>query len=103
MRAMIIGALIVWSSVCHANSFNAGDGKWMIVPMPQGIQVFPSPERTPGIWRLNTQTGDMQFCYYSNGGISCSMWVKPPELPLYQNNSFNGEGGPRRVHIAMPS
>ena len=37
------------------------------------------------MWRLNTETGHLQFCYV-NGvyGINCSMWVKPPEMPLYQ-------------------
>lgn len=62
-------------------------GKWMIVPMPSGIKVPPAPNAEPGVWRLNTQTGALQFCYYNLGGIRCSVWDKPSAAPLFQNSN----------------
>jgi hypothetical protein len=56
---------------------------WLIVPMPNGIQVAPSPEPQPGVWRLNTETGALQFCYYSvAGSMICSLWDVPPKSPI---------------------
>ena len=61
------------------------NGKWVIVPMPNGIAIPPATEKQPGVWRLNTQNGDLQFCYLNNAsGINCSMWVSAPAMPLYQ-------------------
>lgn len=90
----LVAASVLWASAsvaCGAQqaSQRVGDpvGRWLIVPMPNGIRVEPSPTAQPGVWRLDTQTGDLQFCYYSGAGdITCSIWDKPPSLRLYKSN-----------------
>ena len=52
--------------------------RWIVVPIPNGIKVEPSPVAQPGVWRLDTRTGALQLCYYNGvGGINCSLIVRP--------------------------
>jgi hypothetical protein len=61
------------------------NGKWVIVPIPSGVDVPPDTEKRPAVWRLNTQTGDLQFCYRSSvNGIDCGVSMAPPATPLIQ-------------------
>ena len=47
-------------------------GRWQMVAVPPGSKI-PGTEfgmSPPAIWRLDTQTGNLEFCY-QDGGIKC--------------------------------
>jgi hypothetical protein len=80
--AVIAAALVMTSSAGSAQQTKPPDSqdRWVIVQMPSGIQVPPLPNPRPGVWRLNTQTGALQFCYYDGvGAINCSVWNRPSQ------------------------
>jgi hypothetical protein len=63
----------------HAPSHNAlpEAGRWMIVAVPAGVDVPRSLGRTPAaVWRLNTQTGALEFCYLTDK-IDCGPINRP--------------------------
>jgi hypothetical protein len=47
-------------------------GRWMIVPMLNGVSETIGGQPRPSVWRFDTQTGALQVCFYSaNVSITC--------------------------------
>jgi hypothetical protein len=60
-------------------------GRWMIAPMPNGIPETIGGSPRPAVWRLDTQTGALQVCFYSaNVSIVCFA-ADYPQPSLFHN------------------
>lgn len=57
------------------------NGRWQIVAAPEGTDV-PStiiglpPTRRAAVWRLDTQSGGLEFCY-EDTGVKCGLSDRP--------------------------
>ena len=76
----MIGSFVV--SACDhpqaARSDEQPNSRWQIVSVPAGSKV-PGMEfgmSPPAVWRLDTQTGKLEFCY-QDGGIKCGLPDSP--------------------------
>jgi hypothetical protein len=56
-------------------------GRWQIVAAPEGAEVFGTvvglpPSKHAAVWRLDTQSGALEFCY-EDGGVKCGIADRP--------------------------